>query len=114
MLISERDCAEEYIPVECVSAASRLRLLVRVPPQDLSQAPQLVSTTANGSLYLAVAQEYNQVHILHVYGTPYQMGFAHLSFLGACHVADDHCEEKSIIIILNHMIRDNDDTHHLH
>ncbi len=35
----------------------------------------LVSSVANGSLYLAKAQEYNEILVLHVYGSPYSMGF---------------------------------------
>jgi hypothetical protein len=36
-----------------------------------------VKSVPNGQLLNAYAQEYNQLPIAHVYGTPYQMGYAH-------------------------------------
>lgn len=36
-----------------------------------------MTSVANGSLYVAEAQIANSLNILHVYGTPYAMGYAH-------------------------------------
>lgn len=40
-------------------------------------APTFVTSVANGSLYVADAQQYNQLPVMHLYGTPYDFGFAH-------------------------------------
>ena len=42
--------------------------------QHKQQTPTFVSSAANGTLYLAAAQEYNQLNIVHLYGTPYDFG----------------------------------------
>ncbi len=38
------------------------------------QTPTLLGSVPNGWLYEAPAQEYNRLYLLHVYGTPYEMG----------------------------------------
>ena len=44
-------------------------------PNVRAQAPTFVKSVANGSLYLANAQQYNQLPVVHLYGTPYDFGF---------------------------------------
>eukprot|EP00054_Salpingoeca_dolichothecata_P014323 m.80699 g.80699 ORF g.80699 m.80699 type:complete len:434 (+) comp20935_c0_seq1:2228-3529(+) len=41
-----------------------------------TKEPTLVRTADHGKLYKAEAQEYNSISVLHVYGTPYEMGYA--------------------------------------
>ncbi|XP_065190525.1 protein dcd1A-like [Sycon ciliatum] len=43
--------------------------------------PRLINKTTNGSLYV-VGDGEDQFHVLHVYGTAYQMGYAHGQLLG--------------------------------
>ncbi|EGG23789.1 hypothetical protein DFA_05925 [Cavenderia fasciculata] len=46
----------------------------------IPETPMLVSKTANGKLFLAGSQE-TGIPVVHLYGTPYQMGLAHGTLL---------------------------------